>query len=223
MSSDDCTNHDPLKYEDCPAYVNPSDCEIDFQDSIYEEYILSFGFSVDLYLVTKYTEEPIFGEDALAGFGLPPIRTKAIYEPSSETLSYGAFEKSTENEYLILYLHKNSVRLSIRCALLDAGLISDHSTIDNPADKTKLERHRLDLQPKDVLVTLSNGIHYTIDGIKEAPEYVHMHHKYVYELHLRPRLVSAETLGHLQDVTDEEEIREQHNLEIQNSADTILF
>ena len=68
-----------------------------------------------------------------------------------------------------------------------------------------------------------NNIHYEIDGVKEEPEFQHHLYKYVYEVHARPRLVSGEELGNMQPVTDADEIRNDHETELQIEADKILF
>jgi len=47
--------------------------------------------------------------------------------------------------------------------------------------------------------------------------------KYVYEVHARPRLVSGEELGEMQEVTRADEIRQEHEEDIEIEANKILF
>jgi len=101
-------------------------------------------------------------------------------------------------------------------------LLEDDTLLDE-ASLTKAERNRLDLQEGDIIRLHFNNVHYEIDGIKEEPEFQHHLYKYVYEVHARPRLVSAEELGDMQGVTDADAIREQHEHEIETEADVILF
>jgi len=106
--------------------------------------------------------------------------------------------------------------------LINSGLLEDDTLIDEEV-MTKFERNRLDLQEGDIIRLHFNNIHYEIDGIKLEPEFQHHLWKYVYEVHARPRLVSAEELGEMQGVTDADAIREQHEYEIQVEADKIVF
>ena len=196
--------------------------EATLQDAVYGEYIQIYGHRFDVYLCTEFQPMYVFGEDPLKKYQSTAFLANGIFETTPEALTIGSFEKNTELEEIIVYFHKTTVRESIRTNLITAGLLEDDTLLDE-ASLTKAERNRLDLQEGDIIRLHFNNVHYEIDGIKEEPEFQHHLYKYVYEVHARPRLVSAEELGDMQGVTDADAIREQHEHEIETEADVILF
>jgi hypothetical protein len=197
--------------------------EAELQDCVYGEYIQIYGHRFDIYLCTHYDPQPVFGEDPVKRYEIPAFLGNAIWEPTPETLNLGQFGKNTETEVVVAWFHKETVRASIKRALLEAGLIDEEDTIPDESGYSKYDRHRRELQEGDIIRMHFNNIHYEIDGIKEEPEFQHHLWKYVYEVHARPRLVSAEELGEMQPVTDADEIRVEHETELQIEADKILF
>ena len=208
---------DPLYYDDFFGFsAELSECESNLADETFGEIIAIQGFPIDVYICTHFNPMNIFGEDPLKKYLADSFVAKAIWEVTPETLTIGAFEKQAESEEVILYMHKTTIRASIRNVLIDAGLLED-DTITDEAVMTKFNRNRLDLQEQDIVRLYFNNIHYEIDGIKEEPEYQPHLRKYVYEVHARPRLMSSEEIGDMQAITDADAIRIQHNLEIQRS------
>jgi hypothetical protein len=215
--------NDPTYYDQYFGYdsVNAS-CETDYIDSIIGEYIAIYGFRVEVYLCTKFSPQNIFGEDPIKEYLASPFTVKAVWEPTSETLTFGEFDKTANDETIVLYMHKTTTKAVIREVLIEAGLIEDGS-ISSDELLTKFERNRLDLQEQDMFKLEFNNIHYEIDKIREEPEYQPYLRKYVYEIHARPRLVAGEVLGSMQPVTDADSIREQHEAEIDEEVDELLL
>jgi len=173
-------------------------------------------------LIIRENDYEIF-EDPNKKYEYPSFMANGVWELTAETQKMGKHHIESADDEVILYMHKTTVRHSIYDLLLTNGMISDDMTIEEYWERPKQERHRLDLQEGDILRMRFNNIHYEIDGIKEEPENQFHLHKYVYEIHARPRPVSTEELGFTQTVTDEEEIRDENNNDIDIEADTILF
>lgn len=214
---------DPLYYDQFFGMSEEvTSYEATLQDDVYNEYIQLYGHRFDVYLCSKFQPEYVFGEDPLKKYLAQPFVAKGIFEVTPETLTIGSWEKNTEQEELIVYFAKTTIRESIRRSLISSGLLEDDTLLDESV-MTKFDRNRLDLQEGDIIRLRFNNIHYEIDGIKLEPEFQHHLFKYVYEVHARPRLVSGEELGDMQPVTDADKIREQHEYEIDTEADVILF
>jgi hypothetical protein len=194
-----------------------------YQDDHYGEYIQVYGHHFDVYLMTSFNPDMIFGEDPVKKYESPSFLANGIWELTPEKLQMGKWEQNTENESIIVYMHRTTVKESIKKNLSENGFIDDIVTIDDDLDKTKLERHRLELQEGDIIKSYFNNIHYEIDGIKLEPEYQHHLYKYVYEIHAKPRLVSGENLGEMQPVTDAEEIRMENVDAIVTESNKLLF
>jgi len=197
--------------------------EADYQDCIYGEYIQIYGHAFDVYLCSTYDPIPVFGEDPRKRYEVDPFLANGIWETTSETLNMGSFGKNTDQEVVVGWFHKDTVKESIKAALLAAGLIDEEDTIPDESGWSKYDRHRRELQEGDIIKMRYNNIHYEIDGVKEEPEFQHHLYKYVYEVHARPRLVSGEELGTMQPVTEADDIRTEHETELQIEADKILF
>lgn len=200
-----------------------SPCEAQLQDDLYAEYISIYGGIIDIYLCSDYEPIPVFGEDPVKKYEIPAIPAKGMWDLTPEVLNMGQFGKNTDQEVIVIWMHKNTVKETIKNALLDAGMISEEDTIPDETGMSKYDRHRRELQEGDILRIRFNNIHYEIDGVKEEPEFQHHFYKYVYEVHARPRLVSGEDLGEMQPVTDSDAIRNDHETELQTEADKILF
>ena len=200
-----------------------TDYEASLQDCNYGEYIGIYGHRLDIYLCSTYDPIPVFGEDPRKRYEIDPFVAKGIWDVTPEVLNMGQFDKNTDQESIVIWLHKTTVKESIRSALLDAGMISEDDTIPDDSGLSKYERHRRELQEGDILRLHFNNIHDEIDGVKEEPEFQHHLYKYVYEVHAKPRLVSGEELGEMQPVTDADDIREDRANELQIEADKILF
>jgi len=192
--------------------------EAELQDCNYGEFIQIYGHRCDIYLCSQYNPSPVFGEDPVKEYKYAPFLANGIWDLTTETLNMGQFGKNTDQESVIIYFHKNTVKTSIRKILNDEGFLGED---EEPT--SKYDRHRLELQEGDIFRMYFNNIFYEIDGIKEEPEYQHHLWKYVYEVHARPRLISAEDLGDMQPVTDSDEIRNEHEEDLQIEADKILF
>jgi len=214
---------DPLYYDDFFGFsAELSECESNLADETFGEIIAIQGFPIDVYICTHFNPMNVFGEDPLKKYLADSFVAKAIWDVTPEVQTFGAHEKLAETEKIVLYMHKTTIKESIRTVLIDAGLLDD-DTITDEEVMTKFARNRLDLQEQDMIRLYFNNIHYEIDGIKLEPEYQPMLRKYVYEVHATPRLVSAEELGDMQPVTDADAIRVQHDYEIDSEADVILF
>lgn len=200
-----------------------SSCESQIQDDIYGEYIQIYGNPIDVYLMTDYQPKYIFGEDPLKKYEVSSFIAYGIFDPTAEVLTIGQWDKNTENEEIVIYLHKTTVKNSIREKLIEEGFITDVETLEDETDITILERHRRELQEGDIFRLHFNNIFYEIDGIKLEPEYQHLLYKYIYEVHARPRLVSGEELGSMQDVTRADEIREENERQITEESNKIIF
>jgi len=224
MSGRSYDKTDPLYYEQffgMSQEVSP--CEAEMQNDVYGEIIALYGGQIDLYLCSTYNPIPIFGEDPVKKYLIDAIPSKGLWDPTSEILNFGQFAKNTDQESIIIWFHKDTVKESIKSALIDAGEIDADDTIPDESGLSKYDRHRRELQEGDILRLHFNNIHYEIDGVKEEPEFQHHLYKYIYEVHARPRLVSAEELGEMQPVTDADEIRQEHETEIDTEANKILF
>ena len=216
---------------DEPSYYRPyfgfsneeTPYEADLQDDNYGEYIQIYGHHFDVYLMTQYNPNRIFGEDPLKKYEADSFIAYGIFDVTPESLQIGNWEKLAEQEEIVVYLHKTTVRESIKSTLLSGGFITDVDTLDDEADMTILERHRRELQEGDIIRLYFNNIFYEIDGIKEEEEFQHHLKKYVYRVHARPRLIAGEDLGSMQGVTNADEIREQHEYEITTEANKIIF
>jgi len=197
--------------------------EADLQDCVYGEYIGIYGHSFDIYLCSTYDPIPVFGEDPRKRYEIDAFEANAIWEVTPESLVTGQFSKNTDQEAVIAWFHKDTVKESIKSALLAAGLIEEEDTIPDESGYSKYERHRRELQEGDIIRMHFNNIHYEIDDVREEPEFQHHLWKYVYEVSARPRLVSGEELGEMQPVTDADNIRIERATELQIEADKILF
>jgi hypothetical protein len=197
--------------------------EADYQDCIYGEYIQIYGHAFDVYLCSTYDPIPVFGEDPVKRYTYEPFLANGMWDVTPETLVMGQFGKNTDQESVIIWFHKTTVKESIKATLIAEGVIDASETVEDESGFTKYDRHRRELQEGDIIRMRFNNIHYEIDGVKEEPEFQHHLYKYVYEVHARPRLVSAEELGEMQPVTEADEIRIEHETEIQIEADKILF
>jgi len=188
-----------------------------------KDYIDLYGHTCDLYIMTKYDPENVWGEDPLKEYALPAIPIKCIWDQPPETQSFGSHGKISDEDEIIMYAHISTSRELIKDQLVENGYIVDDSTIFSLEDRTKQERHRIDIQEGDIIRTIYNNIHYEISGIKTAPSYQHLNYKFFYEIHARPRLVSSEGLGYIQPVTDNDEIINKHEEEIDTESNKILF
>lgn len=214
-----------------PSYYRPffgfsheeTEYEALWQDCNYGEFIQIYGHHFDVYLCTQYQPKYVFGEDPLKRYETSSFIAYGIFDLTPELMDFGSWEKLAEQEEITIYFHKTTVRRSIRSKLLEEGIITDVDTFEDEEDLTNLERHRRDLQEGDIIKLFFNNIFYEIDGIKEEPEFQHHLWKYVYEVHARPRLVSGEELGEMQDVTRADEIREEHEDAIDEGANKIVF
>ena len=194
-----------------------------YQDDHYGEYIQIFGHRFDVYLMTSFNPDMIFGEDPVKRYEAKPFLANGIWDLTAEKAEFGRFEKTHESESIVVYMHRTTVKESIKRVLLEEGFIDDLSTLELPEDRMKLERHRMELQEGDIIRLHFNNIHYEIDGIKLEPHHQHHLKKYVYEIHARPRLVAGEVLGQTQPVTEEQEIREENISHIDSAANKIIF
>jgi hypothetical protein len=199
----------------------PNQCDSDWMQQTLEEYFCLRGFPVTIYLVTKFSPIYVFGEDPSKKYGAS-FTTKAIWDISPENLTLGKWEK-TSNEPVQLYLNISMVKKQIKNALLDVGVFSPFTANYPDSEVSKEESWRRELQEQDMLRTDYNNIHYEIDSVKREPEYVYWLNKYVYWVTARPRLVAGEDLGSMQPVTDAEEIRQEHDMEIRVESEKILF
>jgi len=203
------------------VYSNPDEGQlIDCQAG---DYISTYGHKCDLYIMTKFDPENVWGEDPLKKYEFPPVVIDCIWEPTSESQRMGAHGKISDEDEIILYAHITSVKNTIKSQLIDEGYIVDDDTYTLDEDRTKEERHRIEVQEGDIIRTRFNNIHYEVTGVKTAPDFQHLLYKYFYEIHAVPRLVSSEGLGYIQPVTEESEIREAHNQEIDAESSKILF
>lgn len=224
MSGQDYDKSNPTYYDQFFGMTGDlSPCEVNMQDDIYGEYISMYGGLTEIYLVSAYNPQLVFGEDPVKKYEVEPFQCKCIWDLTPEILNMGKFGKNTDQEVVIIYAHMTTVKESIKNSLIAAGIIPVEDTIPDDTGCSKYDRHRRELQEGDMIKMEFNNIHYEIDGIKEEPEYQHLWHKYIYEIHARPRLVSGEDLGDMQPVTDADEIRIEHEDEIQIEADKILF
>ena len=215
---------DPEAYKPCLGYdAENAPNEASMQDCIHGEYIQIYGHAIDVYLCSTYDPIPVFGEDPLKRYEIDPFLANGMWDVTPESLMMGQFGKNTDQESIIIWFHKTTVKESIKQALIDAGEITIEDTIEDLDALSKYDRHRRELQEGDIIRLRYNNIHYEIDGVKQEPEFQHHLWKYVYEVHARPRLVSGEELGVMQPVTDADEIRVEHENEIQVEADKILF
>jgi len=215
---------DPLYYDQFFGLSKEtSPCEATFQDNIFGEYIAMYGKPIDIYLCSHYDPIPVFGEDPVKRYEVAPFTAKGMWDLTAEKLSIGSFDKTAEQETILITLHKTTVRDSIKTSLLNAGLILEDETIPDESGWSKYERHRRELQEGDIIRLHFNNIHYEIDGIKEEPEYQPLMSKYIYQVYAKPRLVSGEELGVMQPVTDAVENQINNANEIQIEADKILF
>ncbi len=215
---------DPLYYDQYYGMTKQkAPCEADAQDDIYGEYIGIYGGLIDIYLCSDYDPIPVFGEDPVKKYEIEPFQVKGMWDLTPEVLKMGRFGKNTEDEVIIAWIHKSTIKNSIENALGEAGLIPDEDTIPDDTGMTKYDRHRRELQEGDIFKLHFNNIHYEIDSVKQEPEYQHHFGKYVYEITARPRLLSAEEIGTMQPIVDAEEIRVQNSTELQIEANKILF
>ena len=219
------TPYDNPFYYDC--FFNLEDNEdiydVKIIDDMMFEYFGIHGNKIDIYLVTKYDPDPVFGEDPTTSWELPPIQAKAMMDPSAEVMKYGEFGRNTEDEELTIYLHKTSVKVAIRNLLEAYCLVDNADSLTDEELLDKYERYRLELQEKDVIRLYYNNIHYIIDGIKEEPDYQPLLRKYIYACTCRPILVSSEGLGSIQPTTEQDRMIEQNNLTVESEGNRILF
>jgi hypothetical protein len=181
------------------------------------EYIKIFGYECDLYIMTKFSPSNVWGEDPLKKYEISPILIDCIWEPAPEAAIYGSHHRITNEEYVIFYAHIDTVKTSIKNRLIEEGFIEDTDTY------SKEERHRMEPQEGDIIRTKYNNIHYEIVAVDEHTETQFMQRKYFYALIGVPRVMSSESLGHMQDITDADEIRETNKLEIEAESSNILF
>jgi len=203
------------------VYSHPTEGQI--IDCQAGDYTNIYGHECDLYIMTKYTPESVWGEDPLKKYEFPPVVVKCIWEPTSESQTIGSHGKISDEDEIILYAHITTVKNIIRTQLINEGFLTDEDTYTTDDDRTQDERHRIEVQEGDIIRTRFNNIHYEIVGIKTAPDFQHLFYKYFYEIHARPRLVSSESLGYIQEVTNAEEIKAEHKLEIEAESSKILF
>lgn len=206
---------------DSACSILPNQCEYDWLDQTIEEYFCTAGFPVTIYLVTKFSPIYVFGEDPTKKYGASFV-TKAIWEPSPENKTMGKWEKSSE-EPLKLYLSVSLVKKQIKNVLIDAGVFNPDTANYPDSEVTKIEAWRRELQEQDIIRTDFNNIHYDIQSVKKEPEFMHFLSKNVYQITATPRQVSNEDLGDMQPVTDAEEIRQQHDKELEIESEKILF
>ena len=193
-------------------------------DQNLEEYIGIYGNRCDIYLMTKYNPCPVFGEDPLKGWELPPIKVKGMFDPTRETMKYGTFGRNTEDEFVEITFHIGRTNREIARQLAEFGIIDlDSGGGVDEEGLTRLGRQRLELQEGDVVRMYHNNIHYIIDGIKREPESMHLLRKYIYICHCRPIIVSGETLGSIQNTEIQDNIIEQNSLNIDNEAERLIF
>lgn len=215
---------DPLYYEQYFGHSQEtSPCEAALIDDYYAESIAIFGSNIEIYLCTQYDPQNVFGEDPLKGYLATPFEAKGVFEPTGETLTFGSFEKETDQDEIIIYFHQKTIRASIRQALIDMGWLEEDQ-LTTPDSLNKIARNRLDLQEGDIVRLHFNNIHYEIDGIAKAEPAMQPHlYKYIYEAHCRPRLVAGEDLGLMQPVTDNDKIIQDHITEIQTEEEELIF
>ena len=216
---------DPFFYDRYFLIEDPDgDNESRMFDDHIEQYVGLYGNMTDVYIVSSYNPCPVFGEDPSKGWELPPLRAKAIFDPTRETMKYGTYGRNTEDEMIELHFHIGQVKREIEKQLLEYGIIeADDSGIIDYDGLNQYQRHRLELQEGDVIRLYYNNLHYIIDGIKREPEYMHLMRKYVYTCTCRPILVTGEKLGHIQDTEIQENIIERNSAEIDNAVDRLIF
>ena len=211
--------HDPSYYRDPFGFTKlDTDYESTLQDDNYGEYIQIYGKHFDVYLCTTYNPKPVFGEDPIKSYGIEPFVAYGMFDETAETMIFGSWDKNTEQEEITIFFHKTTVKNSIKKVLVDNGIIDDEEEYSDP-----LIRHRLELQEGDMLRLEFNNIFYEIDGIKQEPEFQHHLAKYIYRVHARPRLVAAEDLGVMQDVTNHEQITQNNFDELKTESDKIVY
>jgi len=217
-------NTDPTYYKQFFGFdAENTPYEASLQDCVYGEYLQIYGHAFDVYLCSTYDPIPVFGEDPVKRYTYEPFLANGIWDVTPEVLNMGQFGKNTDQESVVIWFHKGTVKESIKATLIEEGVIDADDTIEDESGFSKYDRHRRELQEGDIIRMRFNNIHYEIDGVKEEPEFQHHLWKYVYEAHARPRLVSAEELGVMQPVTEADEIRVEHETELQIEADKILF
>lgn len=198
-----------------------SECERNQFDDYIGEYIAMSSHTVMVYLMTKYDPKPIFGEDEVKSYEIPPFPMKLQFEVTEEDKNIGAFEKDGSIELLFGYAHITTVKASIRSALIDAGLLEDDTLIDE-STMSKEQLHRLELQEGDIIKVPFSNIIYEIDSLK-TNEHNHLWSRFTYTITGRPRLATSADMGVVPEVEDADDIQEQHAEDITNEADVILF
>lgn len=233
MSSGSC--YDPTDPAAARQYTQcGTEGDQDVTDDLYGEYLAKYGAEFDIYIVVDYKETPVFGEDPTKVYTDYPFIGYGYFEPTPENQSFGRYPINSETEVLKVQFHRTTVRSSIRNTLVAEGLADDSILLEGPNDfdqgpggdpggLTKKERQRRDLQEGDMILSRFNNIHYEITDIALEPDHQQHLAKYVYTVTAHPRLVSGEDLGAMQDVTDEEEIREKNNNDIDTEANKIIF
>jgi len=162
---------------DQPSYYRPffgfsneeTPYEADWQDDNYGEYIQLYGQHFDVYLCTEYNPKRIFGEDPLKKYEADPFVAFGIFDVTPESLQIGNWEKLAEQETIVVYFHKTTIKESIKKTLIEGGFITDVDTFEDDADLTFIERHRRELQEGDIIRLAFNNIFYEIaDSIPDS-------------------------------------------------------
>ena len=136
---------DPLYYDQFFGMSEEvTDYEAQLQDDNYGEMIALYGHRIDMYLCSTYDPIPVFGEDPRKRYEIDPFVAKGIWDVTPETLQMGNWGKNTEQESIIIWFHKNTIKESIKTALLDAGQITIEDTIEDESGLSKYEKHRRD-------------------------------------------------------------------------------
>jgi len=201
-------------------------CQSDFQDDVYGEYIAIYGHEFDFYLVERFIGENVFGEDATKKYCDISFAIRATFEPTGQTKEMGMHDVTAQNDAILLNVHKSTARCNILQNLMDNEIVPPATILDYN-DFTGLndqEKWRRDLQEGDCFLCRFNGIVYEIDGVVEEPEYQHMLHKYIYQVHARPKLMSSEDTGDAMPVDEQLQDKIDKNQgELDIEGDVILF